>query len=115
MIDPKSLTFTQKDGQFLDTVDFVIAQQGADGRNLKVDAEVLHLAFTLVGALLPLPDPDPPPMPPMPKVGRAGWLPVPFSLRTIIKAARPAIWSKARLISLPLLNGPPRRWSSDRT
>jgi hypothetical protein len=46
MLDPKSLIFNQTDNQYLDTVDFVIAQQGADGGNLNVMAEVLHLSFT---------------------------------------------------------------------
>lgn len=46
LIDPKRLLFAMKDGQLADAIDFVIAQQGADGRNLKVDAEVLNLAFT---------------------------------------------------------------------
>lgn len=46
IIDPHSLIFTPKDGQFVDAVDLVIAQQAADGRNIKVASELLSIAFT---------------------------------------------------------------------
>ena len=46
MLDPHSLSFSPKDGQYVDGVDFVIAQQGTDGNLLKVESELLSIVFS---------------------------------------------------------------------